>query len=61
MTDEHKIAEQFAPAPVRKPRAKRKTPVVKPQGSRTLVAAVTACVVAVADLILSVRFGIKLF
>lgn len=51
-----------APEPVKRKRRttpRKSAPPV--QGRKTLIAAVTACVIAVADLVMTVRFGIKLF
>lgn len=45
----------------RKRRTTKPKPVAPVQGRKTLIAAVTACIIAVADLVMTIRFGIKLF
>lgn len=47
--------------PKRKRTAKAKPVVAKPSTSKPVVAAIAGLVVAVADLFLNVRYGIKLF
>lgn len=61
MIDKDEIAvASVAPAPKRK-RATATRKAKKPAGRKTMIAAVTALVIAVVDLFLLVRLGINLF